>query len=543
MDPFVNFVCMRDGCSMPGRPGPHCGSECSGTWYCSKLCFQLDPYHDRLCRKIRGLDSIEIKHIPELHGSMARGLYPFEFRHKGLFATRDIPRNTDFLCAQPLLASPPVVRAESDLPEILLTEIKEAFLATAHSACCFHLLPYDDPKDQKLSMAAALFGLVGSSERLRKMFRAHWVDLLSDQNSLEDNAKAREMARAFADLPLARGESCPPSKCVDPLILYFSGSIIQVPSLVGTEDLFPRFMLELFITKYCNYSCRPNCTLSEHCNELVLTSNRDIKKGEEITLARLSIGDIPSDAKRKVQLKASGLRHCLCLACQKDLSGSMDMESMHWLVRESFCIESLFGEFFDVLDALITPDYLKDPKDPLDQEVNKCKFLCQGRTVSKFHPLLDKALTQQVRNIDMVYRAASIGIRDLLSRDLSEKLPLIERLVQLSDGSEMYKKIQGGSSGDPLRRALQNKGRAPKQPLCVKKNYILLPLILACKARWDLLPQKNLTTFSGSPEVARLCTVLGSMMPPGLRVSQYLARFEHLHPFVRTLWFASRKRE
>jgi len=82
-----------------------------------------------------------------------------------------------------------------------------------------------------------------------------------------------------------------------------------------------------------NHSCSPNCVMTYERGVQVMRCCRDVKAGEELTVAYLDVG-APS-WRRREELKSSYFFHCRCTRCEvgptSPPKAHVCVRTTHWL--------------------------------------------------------------------------------------------------------------------------------------------------------------------------------------------------------------------
>ena len=94
-----------------------------------------------------------------------------------------------------------------------------------------------------------------------------------------------------------------------------------------------------------NHSCRPNCLNCFRGLEVLLVANRDIKKGEELTINYIDV--IKPVWERRAMLEEKSHFFCVCERCLEEESPEMDKDK--WRILDKIYEQHMVGNWKEVL--------------------------------------------------------------------------------------------------------------------------------------------------------------------------------------------------
>lgn len=311
-----NFLCFREGCGQSGRIDRWCGDTCWGCVYCSERCFHEDldeGKHRLLCRYTEGQDNFELLPVPDDRYNRPRhdGEDP-GYQHKGLYAKRDIARDSIAVKQAPLVFK---IRRPS-------TRSTELFLKK-----CFHHADYMDRSDDNPLKYATLNHLLDEDGDFPK----DTIIYSSSQTKyIIETLLTGNLSRTIKwILPKVRCKAWYVDSDVEDDSFTFDGAeirtgvmrmlqkVISECTIKGTETLSDEFngVYTFDLLSYFNHSCVPNVKCVILGDVMNFVALRNIRKGEELTIAYTHVETRIDREARKAHLKDTMNFDCACEAC------------------------------------------------------------------------------------------------------------------------------------------------------------------------------------------------------------------------------------
>ena len=200
-----------------------------------------------------------------------------------------------------------------------------------------------------------------------------------------------------------------------------------------------------------NHSCRPNCLNCFRGLEVLLVANRDIKRGEELTINYIDV--IKPVWERRAMLEEKSHFVCACERCLEEESAEMDEDK--WKILDKIYEQHMGGNWKEVLklsSQILDLEFKDSQFEILEVLVLRLTFeaytaLNQNeKALSSIKQLIEysrKYLTVYSHDLSTSYlRQAELMLRLNLQQEARGVLQIVEHPIQVVYGKEHFWYIQ-----------------------------------------------------------------------------------------------------
>lgn len=577
--------CFAKGCTNEGRYESWCCKECWGTPYCSQECFEREleiGMHQRICRKVMGLENIELKLSDYLKPDKIYRTTKI-YRHKGFYAKKKIYRGKIFLNEIPLVVDSDMVYDDmaKDLPDILKKQImisrhhpdavlndedpyRWAILRTYKETDSDKTDKIDSTSCDRIATWVQNILLNREPERVRKFISSRyrhrkgqyvnqWSELINEMDETNN-----EMSTA---LLLA---------CVDNFDMFRKEPVGAMNGNCGQV--------------WINHSCNPNICINIICDNIYYTAMRDIEPGEEITISYIRVEEMIQKKYRREKIYNMMGFTCVCKACQEGflptggLGGLYDVcpdvipyndgnqkslkaiaAKLHAMIHggkmvlltsyeneqgeriecgeeyyKSYLMLEQFqpstGILYDNIDYALGMDYeLQDMLEETETKILKVRKLREALRDSDKHHLIRK-----------IYDGLDAMIHAFMTNKEDVSCKVIDHRIRFTTLYFMEQIIMIGNAYNEARPAKNMMASC----INAKQNLRTMPFdsiflhIMRLRYAADADPNRDPKHFSTKylDELKRLKNELVECLPYGYKVSQWFARGSTMNGFYGYLW-------
>lgn len=318
---WADHICLARGCTKFGIPKAYCCYFCSGSWYCSKACFDKDlaeGHHAKRCREIYGQEMVQVGRAPWHMDMQPSKSYP-DRKHLGLFAKEFIPRGMPLIRAVPLFRVP-LFGSQRDWTQLERDNVLPKRLKEAPCSIQEALLLSLGVKPEPEGPFSQTFLDHEDQENKEQLSFLVWKKLTQDiledhEETIEKYARAifgntrrqSEMTIDFGKIPEGPRRA-----------LYFSiFSMMRVDFETALNHSCAALIEPTFYSRL-NSSCKGNVFAEMFGKHMCLVAERDIEPGEELLL--LWEVEYMMDRKSRMQsIRKTRRYNCQCPACHEDL--------------------------------------------------------------------------------------------------------------------------------------------------------------------------------------------------------------------------------
>ena len=208
-----------------------------------------------------------------------------------------------------------------------------------------------------------------------------------------------------------------------------------------------------------NHSCRPNCLNCFRGLEVLLVANRDIKRGEELTINYIDV--IKPVWERRAMLEEKSHFFCVCERCLEEESAEVDKAK--WRILDRIYEQHMSGNWGEVLklcSKIIDLEFKDSQFGILDILVLRLTFEAftaldqNDKALKNIKQLIEysrKYLTIYSHDLSTSYlRQADLLLRLNLHQEAREVLRIAEHPIQVVYGKEHFWYIQLTHINDKL---------------------------------------------------------------------------------------------
>lgn len=311
-----NYRCLRSGCGKPAFVKRWCGDTCWGCAYCGNECYEADKddgYHQRLCRYTDGQDNFELRPVPDDRYARTAKNEDKTYQHKGLFARRDIVRESIVAKQAPIMFK--IRKVVADPQDNELVRAGFHYRTTLRRDHPLYASTVDCVGDDEGSDSLAF------SNNHLLYFVQHL--LVNDLSRVFKWALPRTRSRYwYTSLPFEDIEHVNEDTVYNGLRDTVQ-RILHECSLQSYENVVEDYngIYAFDLLTYINHSCEPNMSCEIVGDVLTFFALRDIKENEELTIQYTHVEALVNKEKRNASLWRQFKFTCDCDVCREGATG------------------------------------------------------------------------------------------------------------------------------------------------------------------------------------------------------------------------------